>query len=217
MQAVGGKTTQGRDNPTSHNAGSGVVCAIGTVPARRNHCGFTMVELLLVMTVMVAAISVAGPTLANFFRGRTLDSEARRLLALTHAGQSRAVAEGIPMRLWVDVEKKAYGLKEEPGWDQQDPKEVEFDLDKDLKLEIVRAEKVKMVSTRGTPLISAQQGQQTSVPDKIEGLPQIRFLPDRRIDSDSPKAVRLTDRDGISLWIAQSRNGMGYEIRNQLE
>src|SRR6185295_5365670 len=69
---------------------------------------FTLVELLLVMTVMVMVFALAMPTVANFFRGRTLDSEARRLLALTRSGQSRAVYEGVPMRLWVDAQQGSY-------------------------------------------------------------------------------------------------------------
>lgn len=178
---------------------------------------FTLVELLLVMAVMVAAISIAGPTLANFFRGRTLDSEARRLLALTHAGQSRAVSEGVPMRLWVDVEQKAYGLNEEPGWDQQDPKEVEFELDKDLKLEVVKAEKVKMVNAFGAAIFAGPQAAQTNAFDAKESLPKIRFLPDGTVEDGSPRAVRLTDRDGVSVWVAQTANRLGYEIRNQFE
>src|SRR5690242_5350282 len=82
---------------------------------RNTSPAFTLVELVLVMAVVVIAIAITAPKLANFFRGRTLDSEARRLLALTHAGQSRAVSEGIPMRLWLDTEQGTYGLQEEAG------------------------------------------------------------------------------------------------------
>src|SRR6266850_7421868 len=63
---------------------------------------FTLMELILVMTVLAVAVWIAAPALANFFRGRTLDSEARRFLSLTRHGQSRAVAEGVPMELWLD-------------------------------------------------------------------------------------------------------------------
>src|SRR5512140_2220416 len=102
---------------------------------RRETGAFTLVELLLVMALLVIAISIAAPTLANFFRGRTLNSEARRLLSLTHHGQGRAVSEGIPMVLWVDTDKKNYGLEQESGWDERDGKAVELQFDKDLKVE----------------------------------------------------------------------------------
>src|SRR4051794_2206607 len=62
---------------------------------------FTLIELILVMTVLTIPASITAPALANFFRGRTLDSEARRILALTRQGQNRAVSEGLPMELWL--------------------------------------------------------------------------------------------------------------------
>src|SRR5436190_5276257 len=55
----------------------------------RRRSGFTLIELIVVMTLLVAVISIALPSLGGFFRGRTLDSEARRLLSLTRQGQSR--------------------------------------------------------------------------------------------------------------------------------
>src|SRR5215813_10242713 len=57
---------------------------------------FTMIELILVMTILTIAVALTAPSLANFFRGRALESEARRLLALSRQGQNRAVSEGIP-------------------------------------------------------------------------------------------------------------------------
>src|SRR3954453_22495301 len=78
---------------------------------------FTLIELILVMTILTIAISVTAPALANFFRGRSLDSEARRLLALTRQGQSRAISEGVPMQLWVDAAHGGYGLEAEPSYE----------------------------------------------------------------------------------------------------
>src|SRR5690348_10362592 len=47
---------------------------------------FTLMELILVMTVLAVAVALTAPALAGFFRGRTLDSEARRLLSMTRQG-----------------------------------------------------------------------------------------------------------------------------------
>ena len=38
---------------------------------------FTLIELILVMALLVIVMAVSAPALSNFFRGRTLDSEAR--------------------------------------------------------------------------------------------------------------------------------------------
>jgi type II secretion system protein H len=168
---------------------------------------FTLIELLLVMTIMVTAMAIAAPTLANFFRGRTLDSEARRLLALTHSGQNRAVSEGIPARLWVDAAQHSYGLQQDPGWSDRDPKALEFACDKELEIEVVHAEVSRSKSARNRVPTNAQ------AQANPRGLPEIRFMPDGTIDETSPRAVHLQDRSGTSLWLAMATNRLSYEIR----
>src|SRR5262245_23301985 len=95
--------------------------------------GFTLIELILVMTVLTIAASITAPALANFFRGRTLDSEARRMLGLIRQGQSRAVSEGVPMELWFDVQQGAYGLEAEPSYEANDRKAVSFTLEHEMQ------------------------------------------------------------------------------------
>src|SRR3954451_20071745 len=75
--------------------------------------GFTLVELILVMALLAIVMAVSAPALSNFFRGRTLDSEARCLMSLTRYGQSRAVSEGIPMLLIIDTRRGAYRLQQD--------------------------------------------------------------------------------------------------------
>jgi type II secretion system protein H len=167
------------------------------VPTRfteaRHQRAFTLIELLLVMTVLVIAISVVTPALSGFFRGRTLDLEARQLLALMHAGQSRAVSEGLPVLLWVNAPQHAYGLAEETPARNGDPKALDFTLDDGLQLEAVNA---------------------APVPVNGRSLPAIRFLPDGSVDDSSPVTLRLTSADGSALWLVQSAGHANYEIRN---
>src|SRR5438874_13384988 len=99
-----------------------------TFVPRPSSFGFTLIELILVMTVLTIAVSITAPALANFFRGRSLNSEARRLLALTREGQSRAVSEGLPMDLWLDAQQGAYGLEAESSYEENDRKAVDFNL-----------------------------------------------------------------------------------------
>jgi len=75
--------------------------------------GFTLIELILVLALLVIITSIAAPAMSRFVRGRALDSEARRLIALMHAAQSRAVSEGAPMMLWVDEKAGGYGVEAE--------------------------------------------------------------------------------------------------------
>jgi Tfp pilus assembly protein FimT len=161
------------------------------------------------MTVMVAALAISAPLLAKFFRGRTLDCEMRRLLSLTHAAQSRAISEGIPMRLWLNLQQGTYGLQEDPGWVEKDPKAEQFKLDDDLHIEIIPAATARVVSVRdGASATAASRANAT-------GIPELRFLPDGSFEDTNPRALRVYDRNGISQWLTLSRNRMHYEIRNE--
>jgi len=182
---------------------------------RRQRSGFTLIELILVMALLTVVVSLTAPKLSRFFHGRTLDSEARRLLALTRSGQSRAVSEGVPMDLWVDAEKGEFGLEAEPSYETSDPKAVEFTLDSGLQIEVVAgvpaATPVSALNNR------AREASRASAPRVVPAranLPTIRFLPDGSISETSPAKLQLTSSDGGSLWLAQSRDGLDYEIRS---
>ena len=199
-----------RIEQTSGQAGRRARCSDKPAQCPR---GFTLIELILVMAILTMAVSVTAPTLSHFFRGRTLDSEARRLLALTRSGQSRAVSEGLPMDLWINASQGTFGLEMEPSYEDSDPRAVEFNIDSGLQIEVVN----KTVTASVNTLISGQPASTVSVPRVVlahPGLPVIRFLPDGSISETSPQMLRLTGRDGVSLWLTQSRDQLTYEIRN---
>src|SRR5689334_15735301 len=103
---------------------------------RRNEarrCGaFTLIELILIMAILTAVTALVMPSLLQFFRGRTQEAEAQRVLSLTRYGQSRAVSEGIPTMLWVNTQAGTYGLQLESGYTDADKNSVDFAVDKDL-------------------------------------------------------------------------------------
>jgi type II secretion system protein H len=165
---------------------------------------FTLIELILVMALLTVVIGLAAPSLSRFFRGRALDTEAGRFLALTRYGQSRAVSSGLPMVLWIDRTEGEYGLREAEGFgpdagqvrirstrdtnEQEDRKPMEYQLAKDLSFDIDRDERI------------------------TNGLAAISFSPDGSIDETSLKLVFIRDRDDSTIPIAQSRSGLQYEI-----
>jgi type II secretion system protein H len=155
---------------------------------------FTLVELLLVLALLVVITSLVAPAMSNFIRARAVDSEARRLFALMHAGQSRAVSEGLPMMLWVDEKQGAYGLIAETSPSGGDPKAENLTVDENVQ--------VAVLNVGATALTTFQN------------LPAIRFLADGTIDENSPQTLRLTDARGNALWLIEARNRMGYEIRD---
>jgi type II secretion system protein H len=155
--------------------------------------GFTLIELVLVMALLVVAVSVTAPTLSRFFRGRTLDSEARRLLSLTRAGQSRAVSEGVPALLWIDSPQNAYGLESENASRTGDPRAEDFSVADSLRVDAVDATPISVGGRK---------------------LPAVRFLPDGTIDDSSPSTLRLAGTDGTILWLVEETNHMTYAIQN---
>src|SRR3954467_7256391 len=160
-----------------------MILTIGSSRSRSNkQHAFTLIELILVMALLMIVLAVSAPSLQGFFKGRNLDSEARRILALTKYGQSRAVSEGIPMLLWIDWKQKSYGLRAATGFLDQDDKAVEFNLDKNLKIEAEITPVQNLVTS-----ISAIQN------DRVIGnLPTIRFLPDGSIAETSPPSIKLS-------------------------
>jgi Tfp pilus assembly protein FimT len=151
-----------------------------------------LIELVLVLALLVVITSLAAPAMANFIRGRALDSESRRLFSLMHAAQSRAVSEGMPMVLWVDEKNGAYGFQEETTGKTGDPKAENLTLDTTLQIAVLN---VGM-----------------SAPTMFNNLPAIRFLADGTVDEDSPQTLQLTDSAGVSRWLIESKNHTGYEI-----
>ena len=156
------------------------------------HSAFTLIELVLVLALLVVITSLAAPAMANFIRGQALDSESRRLLALIHAGQSRAVSEGMPMVLWVDEKQGAYGLSAETTGQNGDPKAETLKVDSTLQIAVLNTG--------------------IATPTTFNNLPAIRFLPDGTVDENSPQVLQLTDSAGISRWLIELPTRMGYEI-----
>jgi hypothetical protein len=126
------------------------------------------------------------------WRGRALDTEARRMLALMHVAQSRAVSEGAPMMLWLDAPAGAYGLAAETSGQNGDP----------------HAETLTVDSTLALAVLNTGTGAQT----QFNHLPAIRFQADGTVDESSPSTLKLTDSDGFVRWLAETQLRTGYEI-----
>ena len=157
--------------------------------------GFTLVELILVLALLVIATSLAAPELAHFVRGRALNSEARQLLALMHAGQSRAVSEGMPMVLWIDAKQNTYGLQEETPGPNGDPQAQHLTVDSSLRITVPQTS--------------------SGIVTTFNNLPAIRFLPDGTVDENSPQMVQLTDSAGASRWLILNSTRTGYDINDR--
>jgi prepilin-type N-terminal cleavage/methylation domain-containing protein len=168
--------------------------------------GFTLVELIVVMAMLAAIMSVAAPRLSRFFAGRGLDLEAGRLLALTRYSQNHAVSSGYPMVLWIDVNQGAYGMREQstfrPG-DQTLQSRMTF-------LDEYSAERpLQYFLAKDLELYLDNQERHTN------GVATIIFYPDGSIDENSLKLFFIRDKDQKAVPLVQTRNRMHYEISDQ--
>ena len=191
--------------------------ALGPIPSFRR--AFTLIELILVMALITIVVSVSLPSLKGFFKGRDLDSEARRFLSLTHYASSRAVAEGVPMELYVDTQQKLYGLRAQAGFLESDSRAVQYKLPEELSFEVTAAPAKKISGQDNfddpeAEFANADDGSTGTRPIKI-----LRFTSDGFIGDKSPAAVILRQRaadeltEGSALAIAQSATRLNYEIR----
>lgn len=179
-------------------------CSGSTTPKPAR--AFTLLELLLVLALLAMAVAVAAPSLSRFFAGRSLDSEGRRMLALTRYAQSRAVSEGVPVVMWFKPEEKKYGIEAEFTYDDEDKKKVEYEVDSSLQIEMP----------------SAAYSTNAPVPWKITGdisgiYPSIRFTPDGFIAETSPQWVWIKvkrEDQPDAVWLTLSANGLNYELQN---
>ncbi|MGH7978967.1 MAG: GspH/FimT family protein, partial [Limisphaerales bacterium] len=157
----------------------------------QSQCAFTLIELVLVMALLVVAVCLVAPRLSDFVRGRALDSEARRLLALTDAGESRAVSEGMPMVLWFNGKQNTCGLEAETPPKGGDTKAENLSISESVAI---------------TPVKTGSSALTT-----FNHLPAIRFLPDGTVDAGSPRTVQLAEGNDM-LWLIELQNRTGYEI-----
>ena len=168
---------------------------------RRHAQAFTLIELTLVMALLLIVFGVALPSLKGFFRGRSLDSEARRFLSLTRYGQSRAVSEGVPMVLWIDTRRGAYGLQQQAGYTDGDSNAVTFALKEDLRIEVQM------------PAAAPAMGRLNQTVAGVGNVPMIRFTPDEFIGENSP--ARIGFRQGVNdaVWVVENTNRLKYEMQ----
>ncbi len=172
------------------------------------------------MGMLLTVLSLAAPSLARFFRGRGLDSESKRFLALIRYAQSRAVSEGVPMVVWLDPEQRLYGLEAESSYVERDERALEFRVDEKVEVEAELPPTGSLLNQLMDqaallpPELDLTQYTERSA--AIKDLVWFRFTPDGFIAENLPRWVEFReardDNSGARLWVAQSFNRLTYEI-----
>jgi prepilin-type N-terminal cleavage/methylation domain-containing protein len=169
--------------------------------ARRR--GFTLIELIFVLALLAICAAFIAASMGGFFRGRALNFEARRMLSLAHYGQSRAVAEGVPMVLWVNPKDSTYGLAVQSSFNtpENDPKPVTYTVEASLSLEAPVADAAD---------VSEQDDEKLGLPEDVVA---IRFNPDGFVDESSVHKITIRQGEQGALDLVQTESRFGYEIR----
>ncbi len=177
---------------------------------------FTLLELLLVLALLLTVVGLGLPTLARFFRGRDLDAEALRFLALTRYGQSRAVSEGVPMVLWLDPESRRYGLEAEGSYLETDDLACEFEPAAGLEFEVRQSAAHPQTREPAPELAPSPVRSDSRRPAELRNLFWIRFTPQGFLGESCPEWVLFHQaREGeepAKIWVGLSRNRLRYEV-----
>ncbi len=174
-----------------------------TPPAKvRPSAAFTLVELIVVMTLMVMAISIAAPSLKFFLSGRSHEDEARRFLELERYAASRAVEEGVPVDLWINIKQNTYGMAASRGYTETKTNNTSFTVDKDVQMQVSQPTGVLTQSNWWTPFNARGRG----------AIPIIRCQPDGFISDISPQYVKFTQGQEPEIWIIENPNHTRYDI-----
>lgn len=163
---------------------------------------FTLVELIVVMVLLLTVASMVMPRMAAFFRGRALSQEAQRVLSLINYGRARAVAEGVPVILWIDPARSMYGLEVQESHSGGDGgRRIVHTAEPSLRLEI---------PTVVDAAVSEQEDERLGLP---ENLAAIRCNPDGFFDEGGAQRIVIRQGDEAALEIAPTSNRLGFEIR----
>lgn len=155
--------------------------------------GFTLIELIAVMALLTTVMAVVAPSLSRFMRGRALEEEGRRFLALTQYARSEAASRGVVLRLWVSPEEGAYGLAPETRAESEDVRALEYRLADRLRFEL----------PEDVELVEYEAG------NRLE----VTFWPDGGLDEGAEdEAVRIVDEDGRGLAVVREDYGEGYAL-----
>ncbi len=77
--------------------------------------GFSLLELILAMLIMAGILAMAAPALRGFAASRQVRNTAADIVALTKWARCKAISEGRPYRLNLDLDYGEYWLTAQEG------------------------------------------------------------------------------------------------------
>jgi len=184
------------------------------------------------MAMLIIASAIVYPAMQSFFRGRLLDSEARRMLALTQFARERAVSEGVPMVVWLNPQQGTYGMTVASGYDvTEDSLARSFDLGHEMSLDVAQprfsaamlastARSTTTKSSSTSSILSTRPLQPISGSGVImsRNVYIIEFTADGYIGWNSPAYIgihEIRENQQDSVWLVQDTNRLRYAISTE--
>ena len=188
--------------------------------------GFTLVELILVMTILVMVTAIVAPNLRGFGAGRRVADAARQIVGLTQYAQAMAANDGRVYRLNFDTSRGEYWLtfQADDGQYQSPTNDYgqHFTIPDGTRLSInVTAQPLtNLLQTpaedqtpqMGPPPVSTQnnlQPNQLMVALHAQGTSYVEFQPTGRLD---PGQIILTDANNHQTEISSASATEGYHV-----
>jgi type II secretion system protein H len=155
---------------------------------RRTAPAFTLVELVIVMSLLALVAALAVPLLSGSTRQRTLNDEAMRFLSLVEYCRNEAISQGVQMTVWIDPQGQNLGVEPRTGYDGADSRTREYRTHPDVTFQ---TDKIKK---SGTTLIA------------------VECSPDGALSTTSVETIRLVDKHNSVVTVSRTLDGLGYEI-----
>ena len=151
--------------------------------------GFTLVELIVVMTLLAIMAAFSAPVMSRSIRARNLNGEAARFIAATEYGRDEAVSQGVPMTVWINPATQRFGVEPRAGFAGIESRKREFAVNADIHFEMENA---------AAGMVQA-----------------VEFAPDGVPTVASVETVRLVDRFESQVIVVRTKDGWGYEIQKE--
>ncbi|MBL7170468.1 MAG: hypothetical protein ISS46_00530 [Candidatus Omnitrophica bacterium] len=82
---------------------------------KRKRLGFTLLELIMVVVIVIIAGIIVGPRLVNFLTAWDLEAEAKKLRARIMDARQLAITKQKTYRLEFDLDSESYDVEYDPG------------------------------------------------------------------------------------------------------
>jgi prepilin-type N-terminal cleavage/methylation domain-containing protein len=176
--------------------GEMMISRTGALLNNKHHspkCGMTLIELICVMSILCTVLAITAPSLSEFFKGRVLEEEGRRMFALTKYARSQAVSRSVLVELWINPESGEYGIRPGDGYTDDNDLDISYQLGEGLYFE-------------------ADVNEYDD-----EGLVCIQFSADGAIDVESIDEFKICRNEEDVILFKKQASVMGYIIEDEEE